>query len=50
MTIYIVEYKKSFGAGENTSVKEFHDEVEARWCEKSKQRSNHITNLYKRSP
>ena len=50
MTIYIVEYKKSFGAGETAQVQEFHDKGEAEWFERSKKRSNHITNLYKRSP
>ena len=50
VTIFIVEYKKAFGAGEHMQEKEFHDEVEARWFEKAKQRSNHITKLTKRSP
>jgi len=45
MTTYIVEYKKSFGAGMNPIEKEFFDKAEAEWFIKSMKQSNYITQL-----
>ena len=50
MTTYIVEYQKAFSAGENPAEKEFFDEDEATWFQRSLKRSNYITKLYKKTP
>ena len=45
MTIFIVEYKKAFGAGAQPSSKTFSDIKEAQWFERAMKRSNFITKL-----
>jgi|TARA_B100001113_G_scaffold348449_1_gene342321 hypothetical protein len=45
MTLYIVEYKKAFGAGAHPESQTFDEKEEAEWFVKAMKRSNYITNL-----
>jgi len=44
-TIFVVEYQKAFGAGQNPESKSFKDIKEAEWFERALKRSNFITKL-----
>ena len=45
MTLYIVEYKKAFGAGAMPESMTFDNKDEAEWFIKAMKRTNYITNL-----